>query len=171
VGFVRKFPHHLAESFHATLEEAGEADLLLHVVDASKPDIGPEVAAVNSVLADIGCLEKPTIYALNKVDLAGNPEEAALLAGVEGDLIMLSARTGAGLDALDRRVGQLLGTGRAEFHVTADVGNGRLIAFLHEHGDVRDERFTEGTAELTVRMDPASAGVIQQLGGRVTTES
>jgi GTP-binding protein HflX len=128
-----------------------------------------EVEAVNAVLAEIGCLQTPTVYVLNKVDTVRNPEEVALLAGLEGDLAMVSARTRQGLDALDLRVGELLGEGQAEFLVTADVGNGRLIAFLHEHGVVRDERFTAGTAQLTVRIDPASAAAIQQLGGHVTT--
>ncbi|MHC4787929.1 MAG: GTPase HflX, partial [Planctomycetota bacterium] len=96
VGFVRKFPHHLAASFHATLEEAREADLLLHVLDASRHESEQEIRAVNSVLEEIDCLEKPTLYLLNKWDLVEDTSDVALVRKLGGEVICTSTATGEG---------------------------------------------------------------------------
>jgi GTP-binding protein HflX len=167
VGFIRKFPHHLAESFHATLEEAAEADLLLHVVDASKEESEQEVAAVNEVLEDIGALATPTIYVLNKMDVASDPGEAILIGRLEGTVVSTSAKTGAGLAELDSCVRAALGEGRRDVRVRIDPGNGRLISFLHDHGLVREQSSDDGVLEYTIRIDPSSEGLIRSMGGEL----
>jgi GTP-binding protein HflX len=167
VGFVRKFPHHLAASFHATLEEAREADLLLHVVDASKRDAGQEIRAVNTVLEDIDCLHKPTIYVLNKMDLVRDAAEVAIIRKLVEQVICTSAVTGQGLDELAQRVCEHLEVGQAELIVRAGVSNGRLISLLHKTGQVLDQRCTDETLELRVRISPHFAGIIRSLGGEV----
>ncbi len=100
VGFVRELPHQLVEAFRATLEETAQADLLLHVVDASAPDRNEQIEQVERVLEEIGAAEVPTILVYNKADLAGLAPEVGLDPCGNIDRLWLSARTGAGLDAL-----------------------------------------------------------------------
>jgi GTP-binding protein HflX len=96
VGFIRKLPHALVAAFRATLEEVVEADLLLHVVDASTPDLGEREAAVDAVLGEIGAGDRPRILVLNKSDQAPAVRTAALAPGS----VLVSARTGDGIDEL-----------------------------------------------------------------------
>ncbi len=167
VGFVRKFPHHLAASFHATLEEAFEADLLLHVVDAAKHEAEQEISAVNEVLEDIGCRDKPTICLLNKVDLVEDESEVPLLRKLVGDVVCTSAVEGRGLDEVKRRITELLAARQAEVRVRTDAGNGRLQSFLHETGHVLEQQCVGAMIELTVRIDPQYVGLIEHMGGEV----
>ncbi len=167
VGFIRKFPHHLAASFHATLEEAREADLLLHVVDASKHEAEQEIAAVNGVLEQIDCGHKPTLYVLNKIDLLEDAPEVALVRKLVGEVMTTSALTGRGIEALSQRVADFLDAQRAELTVRADVGNGRLVAYLHSHGQILAQGFEDETLELKVKISPRLAGAIRGLGGEV----
>jgi len=167
VGFVRKFPHHLAASFHATLEEACEADLLLHVVDASRHDCEREIDAVNDVLEQIGCRDKPTLYLLNKFDLVEDSADLPVLRKLVGEPICTSAVTGEGLEELRLRVSRVLSEGHAELSVRAGLGNGRLHSFLHQNGSVLDRRVEGATVEFTVRISPDYVGAIRSMGGEV----
>ncbi|MHC4591734.1 MAG: GTPase HflX [Planctomycetota bacterium] len=168
VGFVRKFPHHLAASFHATLEEAREADLLLHVVDASRHESEQEIRAVNAVLEEIDCLHKPTVYLLNKIDLVEEPSEVALMRKLVGEVICTSARTREGLDEVRQRVAEHLEAGEAEFLVRTGAGNGRLLSFLHANAQVLAQQCEGDSAEVRVLINPQLAGVIRNMGGEVT---
>jgi GTP-binding protein HflX len=168
VGFVRKFPHHLAASFHATLEEVREADLLLHVVDVSKHETEQEINAVNAVLDEVGCLHKPTVYLMNKVDLVDDFSEAAAVKNLVDDLICTSAVTGEGLDELRARVAEWAETRHQEFVVRAGVENGRLLSFLHDNGQVLEQRCQDASMEVRVRMDPRMVGVVRGMGGEVS---
>jgi GTPase len=100
VGFIRKLPHHLVASFHSTLTEAVEADLLLHVVDAADPDLPRQMEAVESVLEELLGESRPTVLVFNKLDLVADEDAAAGLAARFPGAFLVSARTGAGLDAL-----------------------------------------------------------------------
>jgi GTP-binding protein HflX len=171
VGFVRKFPHHLAASFHATLAEAHEADLLMHVIDASCHESEQEIQAVNEALKEVDCDKKPTLYVLNKVDLVDDLSDLPLLRKLVGDVVCTSAVTGAGLDELRQRVICRLKSEEAEFRVQAAAGDGRLIAFVHQKAHVLDEVYADATVEMRVRMAPALAGVIRSMGGRVEEEA
>jgi len=104
VGFIRKLPHHLVASFHSTLVEAIEADLLLHVVDASDPAYPAHVRAVEQVLEDLEVKPRETRLVFNKVDLLSDEDTNAGLAASSPGSFLVSARTGAGLDALRRFV-------------------------------------------------------------------
>ena len=105
VGFVRDLPHQLVEAFRATLEETAEADLLLHVVDASSPDRLDQIAQVERVLAEIGAGEIPVILVQNKIDLLGRaPEDDGSEACDSIARVSVSASTGAGVDALVRAI-------------------------------------------------------------------
>ena len=100
VGFIRKLPHHLVASFHSTLVEAVEADLLIHVVDAADPDILRQMQAVEAVLEDLLEEPRPTVLVFNKLDLVADEDAIAGLEAQYPDAFLVSARTGAGLDAL-----------------------------------------------------------------------
>jgi GTPase len=173
VGFIRKFPHHLAASFEATLQEAIDADLLLHVIDGSKHDSEEELRAVNSVLADIDCADKPTIYVLNKIDLAGDISDHTILQGIvrDADVVCTSAETGQGLEELRDCVAGYLQVTRSDVRVLTPVSNGRLFAFLHAHGEVLDQEVEGTDMALTVRLDKAVQGAIASLGGRIVDEA
>ncbi len=108
VGFIRKLPHELVEAFKATLEETVIADLIVHVVDGSEPDErGVEsIAAVDSVLEEIGAGEKPRLLAFNKIDLLDEPERRELSLR-HRDGVLVSAQTGAGLGELRERIAGL----------------------------------------------------------------
>ena len=107
VGFIRKLPHHLVASFHSTLVEAIEADLLLHVVDAADPDYRQQMLAVEGVLEDIMEAPRPTTLVFNKCDLLEDESIAAGLRAEFDGCHVVSARTGEGLDGLRDAVWQL----------------------------------------------------------------
>jgi len=100
VGFIRKLPHHLVASFHSTLVEAVEADLLIHVVDAADPDILRQMEAVEAVLEELLEEPRPTVLVFNKLDLVTDEEAVAGLEAQYPDAFLVAAKTGAGLDAL-----------------------------------------------------------------------
>jgi len=167
VGFIRKFPHHLAASFHATLEEVIEADLLLHVIDAARKQSEQEIEAVGRVLAEIQCADKPTIYVLNKIDRVGAAGEIPLLRRLVGEVTCTSALTGEGLDELCERVARFARGRRESFRVRAHVDNGRLIAFLHDNGHVVEERAAGEMMDLKVEISLEYVGVLRRLGAEV----
>jgi GTP-binding protein Era len=121
VGFIRDLPHHLVASFRATLEEAIHADLLLHVVDAASPDAQAQIAAVESVLNDLGVGDKPLLLLLNKIDAL--KDKRALLELTQGyqslhgfqEYLPLSARTGEGVETLVAEIVKRLPEGPAYF--------------------------------------------------------
>ncbi|MCD6732591.1 MAG: GTPase HflX [Burkholderiaceae bacterium] len=106
VGFVRDLPHQLVEAFTATLEETAQADLLLHVVDASAPDRDEQIAQVDRVLEEIGAAGVPRILVHNKIDRAGRPPEVALDRYGRIDRVWTSAATGEGLELLREAIDQ-----------------------------------------------------------------
>lgn len=141
VGFIRNLPHRLIASFHATLEEARQANLLLHVADASNPAVFEQITAAYKVLEEIGLQQKDTLLVLNKIDAL--PDRA----GVNGLLnryptaIPLSARTGAGLPQLAAAVSAALSRTFLDVDVEMGVENGRLMAFLAAHGEVFSKKY------------------------------
>src|SRR5690606_27794223 len=110
VGFVRDLPHSLVEAFTATLEQTAQADLLLHVVDASAPDRDAQIAEVERVLGEIGAADVPRLTVMNKIDAVGLPARVGTDACGSIDRLWVSAVSGDGIDALrnaiEARVGQ-----------------------------------------------------------------
>jgi len=167
VGFIRKLPYHLVASFHATLEEVREADLLLHVIDASTDDIEGEIAAVAEVLAQIGCAEKPRLPVLNKIDLLQDTSRLFPLRKDMPDYVTTSAVTGQGLDLLTEKVCAFLDRMQEEVVVETGIGNGRLISLLYESGVVLNRNYDGRTVRLRVRIPAELAGRITGMGGRL----
>ncbi|MCD6415593.1 MAG: GTPase HflX [Planctomycetes bacterium] len=171
IGFIRKFPHHLVSSFHATLEEAREADLLLHVIDASRRNAQQEVEAVNEALRQVDCHETPTIYLLNKWDLVEDRSELPLLRKLIGDVVRTSATAAQGLDEVAGRVQRILDRDEAEYVVTTGVPDGRLAAFLHGSAQVLKRSSRGGALRYHVRMKPECAGIVAGMGASVEAVS
>ena len=136
VGFIRDLPHSLIESFHATLEEATRADLLLHVVDMSLPDPYPRIRSVKEVLREMGLASRPTVLVLNKVDALEDRIEIPILTAHLTDTISVSARTGEGVEELRKRVRDFFLQEMVEFDIRTHPANGRLVAFLRKIGRV-----------------------------------
>ena len=120
VGFIRKLPTHLVAAFRATLEETIEADLLLHVVDASHPRMQEQMDAVFTVLEDLGAAGKPMITVLNKSDLVKDTYRLRDIVAHQRDSIYVSARTGDGLPQLKQKIQQVLEREKRRELVPAD---------------------------------------------------
>ena len=120
VGFVRDLPHQLVEAFRATLDETAQADLLLHVVDSSAPDREEQIEQVERVLAEIGADEVPVIVVNNKIDLVGLAPEVHRDPCDNIDRVLVSARTGAGIDALRAALGERAGQARKDGQGSSD---------------------------------------------------
>jgi GTP-binding protein HflX len=150
VGFVRKLPHQLVEAFRSTLEEVGEAALLLHVVDASR-DAERQIAAVGAVLREIGVTGKPTVVALNKVDRL-EEVEIDKLRGRYPDAVLMSAADGTGLDELVARLSEELSRLRLEVLAEIPFQRGELVARVHREGEVLQESYTERGTRLLARV-------------------
>jgi GTP-binding protein HflX len=155
VGFINKLPHHLVASFHATLSEVRNADLLLHVVDASDEHADEKIAVVRGVLADLGAAEIDELVVLNKIDLAA---DRAALEGLRGRLapaVLVSAKTGAGIGSLTDAI-RARATSREEL-VTLSIpaGDGRTLARVAKLGAVRERKWEKDRCQVTVSMPRA----------------
>ncbi len=158
VGFIRHLPHHLVASFHATLEEVREADLLLHVVDASHPEAGTQIEAVHRVLEGLGCGGRPMIGVLNKTDRVADALVLRLLERAFPEAVTCSARTRRGLDALAAAVERAIAPRFVEMDLAIPAGNGRTLAALARYGQILARRYDDGTARLRARVPVREVG-------------
>ena len=130
VGFVRNLPHQLVEAFRSTLEEIADADLIVHVVDASHPDPGSQIATVRDVIGDVGARGITELIVFNKIDLADETQRMALR-GMEPSSIGVSARTGEGMEELLQRIAELLPEPNVEVAVLIPYDRGDLVSRMH----------------------------------------
>ena len=152
VGFVRDLPHSLVASFKSTLEEARQADLLLHVVDVSHPEAAEQVDTVERVLQEIGVEIHDFILVLNKIDAVTDRELVDTLRAKYTHSVTVSAKTGQGLDRLAALVAELLGDGYVDAEIETSAGNGRLFAWLAEHAEVTSRDYNDSRVTLHCRL-------------------
>ena len=171
VGFVRRLPHHLIESFKATLEEALNADLLLHVVDASSDDAIEQVDAVDGVLDELEVGDTDMLVMLNKMDRPTDAASLHILKNRCPDAIEVSAMTGRGLDLLESAVQDRLATRQVNLRVVADSGNGKLISFLDRYGVVHSRDYEGSRVTMVVSIPPRHADRLVDLGAGVEYET
>lgn len=152
VGFVRDLPHNLVASFKATLEEAVNADLLLHVLDVGHPHAQVQFDSVHRVLEEIGAKGKPEMLLLNKTDTPEGQESFPFWRTLHPDAIPISARTGQGLDRLVEAVYNHLRGTQVEVALEADVTNGRLISFIESRTRVQERQFIDGRVAFVTVM-------------------
>lgn len=148
VGFVSKLPHHLVASFKATLEETVNADLLLHVVDASSEDAFEQIKSVEQVLKEIGCDKKETLVLLNKSDHIANRQVFDSVQTVFSDAISISAKTGLNLDRLAAAVRERVKGQNVRVRITAAAANGKLQSYLKTVGKDLDEEYFDSTVRI-----------------------
>ncbi len=162
VGFIRNLPHHLIASFKATLEEARQADLLIHVADASNPAALDQIVAVYQVLEELGIEEKDTILALNKIDQVADPLQLESILYRYPNAVSVSAHTGEGLSRLSNRVSEALSTDFLDLEVEFDAGNGRMLAYLSEFGEVLSRTFAEERVTVHCRISQKYIGRLRE---------
>tara|TARA_B100000674_G_scaffold393607_1_gene337818 strand:+ start:79 stop:1380 length:1302 start_codon:yes stop_codon:yes gene_type:complete len=154
VGFIKRLPHHLFASFRATLEEAIEADLLLHVVDLSFPHYESQIKTVDGVLRDLKLEDRPVLKVFNKIDQIDPGQESEILQAHAGreDAVAVSAEQKIGLHALRNRIMFYSQANSIELNLQVPQTEGRLLAQLHSEGHILDTRYEENDVLLTVRM-------------------
>ena len=151
VGFIRKLPHHLVEAFKSTLEEASEADFLIHVIDAATPEAENRIEVVNKVLEEIGAGAKPTINVYNKCDLTTDfipPQKG----------IYISAKTGQGINELLEAVSDIAPGKKREHTLLIPYTDGGVLNSLHSNEKVLSEEYTEKGVKVTVLIDDTAYG-------------
>ena len=150
VGFVRKLPHQLVEAFRSTLEEVGEAHLLLHLVDASM-DPDRQIDAVRRVLNELEFAERPVLLVFNKIDLLDEPE-LDNLRGRFPEAAFLSAHEGTGIDELLHRLEAELSKLGVEVTLDIPFDRGDVVSQVHERGEVIEETYGEAGTHLVARL-------------------
>ena len=174
VGFIRKLPHHLVASFRATLEETHDADLLLHVVDASHPLWEEQRLVVDQVLAELGLAEQDTLLVFNKMDLLS--EEAALalqerVTALVPSAVFVSTEAEHGLDPLGRALRHAMRARRPVAEVWLQPTHGKLLAEIHQHGEVLDQRSEGEQLVVRARLTERLRGRLEQGGADVRPEN
>ncbi len=151
VGFIRKLPHHLIEAFKSTLEEAVTADVLVHIIDASSPEMDNQITVVQQLLASLGCSDKPMLSVYNKCDIAGftprppHPERA----------VYISAKCGDGLDELLAALDDLLPGKRRKMELLIPYTDGGALHVLRTDGELLSEEYTAEGIAVTCMADAA----------------
>jgi GTP-binding protein HflX len=143
VGFIRKLPHQLVESFNATLEEAVMADFLIHLLDASHPRVLEFYGTTMKVLHELGADDKKAITVFNKIDRMDDTVTRAMLMNAHPDALFISVHSGEGLDLLVGRLCELVGSGSGEIEVLIPHDRADLVARLHREGVVHRTEFEE----------------------------
>ena len=160
VGFIRDLPHALIASFKATLEETRQADLLLHVADASNPKVIDQIQAVYVVLEEIGIEEKDTLLILNKVDCTSDESHLESLKNRYPNALVVSAKTKFGFDRLHEVVSDALSRSFQDVDIEMSIANGRLLAYLAEKGEILSTQYGESTVLVHCRLSPKDLGRI-----------
>jgi GTPase len=167
VGFIRNLPHALVASFKATLEEARQADLLLHVVDASSPEAESQVKAVIEVLTELGLEDHPTLLVLNKADRVPDRSFLDVLRAHHRDSVTISAARSEGLDELEQAVRQALLERELDAEVETGVANGRVLSYLAQHAQIRNRTYDEDRVLLQCRIPRRCLSFLQENGVEV----
>jgi len=164
VGLIKKLPHHLVVSFHATLEVVADADLLLHVVDASRPNCERYMDLADAVLKDMGIEDKPTRIIFNKVDRVVDGEGLTRLSRVYPGSLFTSAVKGEGLDEVRRAICAFVEGMEEVLDLAVPCGDGRLISKIYEIGEVLATTDGAETLEMRVRVPKPEAARLRKLG-------
>ena len=161
VGFVRNLPHQLVEAFRSTLEEVGESDVIVHVVDGAHPDPAGQIKTVRDVIGEVEARHLPEIVVFNKADLV-DADQRLLLRGLEPSAIFVSARTGEGVDELHERIAQLLPAPELEVTLLVPYDRGEVISKLHLSGRVKSTEYVEEGTRVTAMVHPRHLGDIEE---------
>ncbi|MGL6195281.1 MAG: GTPase HflX [Thermoguttaceae bacterium] len=167
VGFIRDLPTHLIASFRATLEEANQANLLLHVADSTNPELIQQVTAANNVLREIGIEEKDILLVLNKIDALESPEKLDIILERFPSAVPISAASGVGLEKLAAAVSDLLSKEFLDIRVELPIENGKIPAYLAKEGEILSREYEETRAIIHCRVPQYVIGQIEREPGVV----
>ncbi|MDR0959576.1 MAG: GTPase HflX [Propionibacteriaceae bacterium] len=169
VGFIRKLPADLLEAFRSTLEESADADLLVHVVDATDPDVAGQISAVRTILSEVGAGAIPELLVVNKIDAI---DEAAVTAlrGSYPDAVFVSAWTGEGVDALRERIEALLPRPSVTVDVVIPYDRGDLVEYLYRSGVVTATTYEAEGTRLVADVTVEAAGQVEAYRAAPTSD-
>jgi len=163
VGFINHLPHHLVASFKATLEEAVNADLLLHVVDVSSPEAFEQIDSVDKVLKELGCEKKEIITVLNKADAIKSDSMLDTLQTVYQDAICISAKTGLNLDKLAEAVLGKFRSGEIAVIVTVSTADGKVQSFLRANANIMEQQYTDSQVKIKAILGTSQLNSLKRL--------
>ncbi len=163
VGFIRKLPHNLVESFKSTLDEIREADLLLHVVDASSPMKKEYIQTVYQTLQELGADKKPEILVFNKVDLVSCPERLADIRKEFPGAVFVSATRGIGLDEIFSEIKKKVETNYIYRKIVVPIKNYHIVSYLHDVAEVENESYDDESAHLAIRIHEKHTGKLNEM--------
>lgn len=166
VGFVRHLPHQLVEAFRSTLEEVAQADLVVHVVDGSHADPEGQIAAVREVFAEIGADRVPELIVVNKADVA-DPLVISRLLAREPHAVVVSARTGAGVDDVLAAIEADLPRPSVEIDALVPYSRGDLLNKIHEHGELLSVEHVADGSRVHARVHAGLAGELMEYAAPV----
>ena len=162
VGFLRKLPHTLIESFKATLEEVSEADLLIHIVDVSHPRVDEQMQAVDTVIKELDAFGKQTVIVFNKIDNLQNRELAESFVNRFPGSVPISARTGEGVNKLVDALEEALSSWRLRSRFRIPANESALIAEIHRVGHVLELRYEGSDALIVAHVPPDLAQKLER---------
>ena len=157
VGFIRKLPHHLVASFRSTLEEAVEADLLLHVVDVSHPACEDQIGSVLEALDELGIADHSTLMVFNKVDMLENAARRSAIEAEYPEGVWTSASREEGLDDLRSAIYNRLEKGRVELRLKIPQAEGKLLSDLHRVGEILSIEYEGNDVHMEVKLSSQAA--------------
>ncbi len=162
VGFIRNLPHHLIRSFKSTLDEVAWADAVLVLIDASDPENETQLAVTESLLSELGCLEKPILYVYNKCD-----KDAASLPSVppsidKENVLYVSARTGQGLERLIERMEQVVHEGSGRYRFLLPFSEQSVLNKMYGHATVEEVEYREDGIAVTAVCDGKAKGMFEK---------
>lgn len=157
VGFIAKLPHHLVNAFHATLEELEYADLLLHVIDVSDPDLEAHVAVVDKLIAKLAKPDTPVLRCYNKADLVYSEDIP-----MGKDCVAISAKKGKNMDGLLKAIEEALGHSRHHVLLRFPYSKGGMVETLHDNAQVKKVDYTEQGIEVETILDAILYGRLRE---------
>lgn len=163
VGFIRKLPHHLVASFRSTLREVREADIILHIIDASHPFFEDHIQVVDETLKSLECNTKPVIKVFNKIDKLDNTAELEYIRQNFDLSVSLSAATGLNVHALIEMISSLATSGFAEETVTLPIEKSFLIARIRNIADILEETYLDTGVTLRYRVSNANLEIARNI--------
>ena len=172
VGFIRKLPHHLVASFRATLEETAEADLLLHVIDASSPTWEEQRVVVDQVLDELGVNDRPKLLVFNKIDLLDHDALLALqerIGALVPTSIFVSTVAEGGLEPLRRALTTASRQRKPVTEIRLSPADGKWLAEIHRNGEVIEQKMEGDLLLVRARVDDALAGRLRHAGAEVSS--
>ncbi|MGE5313984.1 MAG: GTPase HflX [Acidobacteriota bacterium] len=163
VGFIRKLPHHLVASFKSTLEEIVEADVLLHVIDASHPTAEEQIRVVNETLAELGAAQKPMLHVFNKVDMLEDRSMMHDLQEKYSPAVFISAQRGINLSGLKDALVKMTTSTGTEFQVTLPASAYKALSALHELAEISGKTYDDEVVTLKLRASGKNRKRIEQI--------